>query len=177
MNRWLSGEWAVQRTSARTRRTLHYWATVLWLTAGTVVWVILRDVLWFVGFMSLYAIWITHLAGWAAETPVEEEAPVEEAASDDHRAGTSRDIPGSRRVARVEVWTPSRPTGGAESDRVCDADHMSLLLRRWRHKYSPAARRGREAARKLTAHLEYTAWVAEQRALTQRVDGTAAEKR
>jgi hypothetical protein len=29
--------------------------------------------------MSLYAIWITHLAGWAAETPVEEEAPVEEA--------------------------------------------------------------------------------------------------
>jgi hypothetical protein len=23
--------------------------------------------------MSLYAIWITHLAGWAAETPVEEE--------------------------------------------------------------------------------------------------------
>ena len=79
MNRWLSGEWAVQRTSARTRRTLHYWATVLWLTAGTVVWVILRDVLWFVGFMSLYAIWVTHLAGWAAETPVEEEAPVEEA--------------------------------------------------------------------------------------------------
>jgi len=23
--------------------------------------------------MSLYAIWITHLAGWAAETPVEGE--------------------------------------------------------------------------------------------------------
>jgi len=79
VNRWLSGEWAVQRTSAKTRRTLHYWATVLWLTAGTVIWIILRDVLWFVGFMSLYAIWITHLAGWAAETPVEEEAPVEEA--------------------------------------------------------------------------------------------------
>ena len=57
---------------------LHYWATVLWLTVGTVVWVILRDVLWFVGFMSLYAIWITHLAGWAAETPVKEEAPVDE---------------------------------------------------------------------------------------------------
>jgi hypothetical protein len=29
--------------------------------------------------MSLYAIWITHLAGWSAETPaeVEEEAPAE----------------------------------------------------------------------------------------------------
>ena len=79
VNGWLSGEWAIQRTSARTRRTLHYWATVLWLTVGTVVWVILRDVLWFVGFMSLYAIWVTHLAGWAAETPVEEEAPVDEA--------------------------------------------------------------------------------------------------
>ena len=26
-----------------------------------------------VGFMSLYAIWITHLAGWDAETPVEKE--------------------------------------------------------------------------------------------------------
>ena len=63
MNRWLSGEWAVQRTSAKTRRTLHYWATVVWVTVGTVVWIVLRDVLWFVGFMSLYAIWVTHLAG------------------------------------------------------------------------------------------------------------------
>jgi len=79
MTKWLTGEWAVQRTSAKTRRMLHYWATALWLTAGTVIWIVLRDVLWFVGFMSLYAIWITHLAGWAAETPVEEEAPVEEA--------------------------------------------------------------------------------------------------
>ena len=78
MNRWLSGEWAIERTSAKTRRTLHYWATVLWLTAGTVIWIVLRDVLWFVGFMSLYAIWITHLAGWAAETPVEEEGEAAE---------------------------------------------------------------------------------------------------
>ena len=54
---------------------------------------------------------------------------------------------------------------------------MSLLMKRWRHKYSPAARRGREAARKHTARLEYNAWVAEQRALTQRADVTAAEKR
>jgi hypothetical protein len=54
---------------------------------------------------------------------------------------------------------------------------MSLLVKRWRHKYSPAARRGREAARKYTAQLEYTARVAEQRALTQCNDGTAAAKR
>ena len=73
MNRWLSGEWAIERTSAKTRRTLHYWATVVWVTVGTVIWIVLRDVLWFVGFMSLYAIWVTHLAGWAAETPVEGE--------------------------------------------------------------------------------------------------------
>lgn len=53
---------------------------------------------------------------------------------------------------------------------------MSLVLKRLRHKYSPAARRGREAARKHTAQLEYRAWVAEQRAQLQRGDGTAAAK-
>jgi hypothetical protein len=70
----VTGEWFIDRTSARRRRVLHYWATVLWLTVGLVAWIILRDALWFVGFMSLYAIWITHIAGWAAETPVEAEA-------------------------------------------------------------------------------------------------------
>jgi hypothetical protein len=73
MNRWLSGEWAVQRTDARRRRMIHYWLTIAWLTIGLVLWLVLRNALWFVGFMSLYAIWITHLAGWAAETPVEPE--------------------------------------------------------------------------------------------------------
>ena len=71
--RWLTGEWAVDRTDAQTRRMLHYWLTVLWVTVGTAVWIVLRHDLWFVGFMSLYAIWVTHLAGWAAETPVEHE--------------------------------------------------------------------------------------------------------
>jgi hypothetical protein len=73
MHRLLSGEWVVDRTSARQRRTLHYWLTIGWVTAGTAVWLALRDALWFVGFMSLYAIWISHLTGWAAETPVEPE--------------------------------------------------------------------------------------------------------
>jgi|SRR5688500_2170735 hypothetical protein len=58
----VTGEWFIDRTSARRRRVLHYWATVLWLTVGLVAWIILRDALWFVGFMSLYAIWITHIA-------------------------------------------------------------------------------------------------------------------
>ena len=63
----------VDRTNAKQRRVIHYWFTILWFTVGLVLWLVLRNELWFVGFMSLYAIWITHLAGWAAETPVEEE--------------------------------------------------------------------------------------------------------
>ena len=71
-----TGEWVCDHTTAKQRRVVHYWLTILWFTVGLAVWIILRDALWFVGFMSLYAIWITHLAGWAAETPVEtEEAP------------------------------------------------------------------------------------------------------
>jgi len=73
VNKWISGEWVIERTTAHRRRILHYWFTIIWFTAGTVVWIVLRDELWFVGFMSLYAIWVTHLAGWAAETPVEDE--------------------------------------------------------------------------------------------------------
>ena len=71
---WLTGEWVIDKTSARQRRVIHYWFTIIWLTVGTAMWITLRNDLWFVGFMSLYAIWITHLAGWAAETPVEEES-------------------------------------------------------------------------------------------------------
>lgn len=69
----LTGEWVCDHTTAEQRRAVHYWLTILWFTVGLGVWIVLRDALWFVGFMSLYAIWITHLAGWAAETPVETE--------------------------------------------------------------------------------------------------------
>jgi hypothetical protein len=89
MKRLLTGEWFIDRTSARRRRILHYWATIIWLTVGSAAWIILRDALWFVGFMSLYAIWITHIAGWAAETPVEPEADSAEA---------DRGSPGSAQV-------------------------------------------------------------------------------
>lgn len=68
-----TGEWVVCCTSARQRRIAHYWLTIVWFTFGLGVWIVLRESLWFVGFMSLYAIWVTHLAGWAAETPVEGE--------------------------------------------------------------------------------------------------------
>ena len=66
-------ECVIRHTSASQRRIAHYWLTIIWFTVGLVVWIVLRHALWFVGFMSLYAIWITHLAGWAAETPVEGE--------------------------------------------------------------------------------------------------------
>lgn len=73
MRSLLTGEWVVDRTNAQIRRTVHYWLTIFWLTIGSVIWLVLRDALWFVGFMSLYAIWISHMTGWAAETPVESE--------------------------------------------------------------------------------------------------------
>jgi hypothetical protein len=83
MKKLLTGEWIVDKTTAQQRRIIHYWATVAWFTVGLVVWIILRDALWFVGFMSLYAIWVTHLAGWAAETPVEpEESDAEDGTRD-----------------------------------------------------------------------------------------------
>jgi hypothetical protein len=69
----LTDEWVVHRTNAKQRRVVHYWFSILWFTVGLALWIALRNDLWFVGFMSLYAIWITHLAGWAAETPVEPE--------------------------------------------------------------------------------------------------------
>ena len=69
----VNGEWVIHHTNAKQRRVIHYWLTIIWLTIGSAIWLVLRNDLWFVGFMSLYAIWITHLAGWAAETPVERE--------------------------------------------------------------------------------------------------------
>jgi hypothetical protein len=43
---------------------------------------------------------------------------------------------------------------------------MSIWLRRWRHKNSPAARRGREA------HRKYTAWAEKQQALRNLAQAT-----
>jgi hypothetical protein len=68
----LTGEWVIDRTTAEQRQIIHHWSrimvTIFWLTAGPGLWITLRDARWFVGFMSLSAIRITHLAGWAAET-------------------------------------------------------------------------------------------------------------
>ena len=37
MNKLLTGEWVVDKTTAKQRRVIHYWATVLWFTVGLVV--------------------------------------------------------------------------------------------------------------------------------------------
>ena len=103
MHKWLTGEWFIERTSVRRRRVIHYWATILWLTVGLVAWIILRDALWFVGFMSLYAISVTHIAGWAAETPVEAETA-------DAQAG-----------AAEELGAPRAGRSGTELDRKSSA--------------------------------------------------------
>ena len=100
MNKFVTGEWVVDKTTAHQRRVIHYWATVLWFTVGLVVWIVLRDALWFVGFMSLYAIWITHLAGWAAETPVEHE---------DDNAASDRGSPGSAEVDTADSLAQAEP--------------------------------------------------------------------
>ncbi len=100
MKKLLTGEWVIDRTNAQQRRVIHYWATLLWFTVGLVTWIVLRDALWFVGFMSLYAIWITHLAGWAAETPVEPE---------DVDASTDRGSPGSAEVDTANSLAQAEP--------------------------------------------------------------------
>lgn len=69
----------VHRTDARWRRALNFWLFFVWLTIGSVLWFILKDALWFVGFMSLYALWATHFGAFSAETPVEQEEPIDKA--------------------------------------------------------------------------------------------------
>lgn len=58
---------------ARHRRRVHLALTLLWLRSGAAASWLLRDsVPWVVG-MSWYAIVVSHLAAWSAETPVEQE--------------------------------------------------------------------------------------------------------
>ena len=63
----------VVHTDARLRRTINFWFLIAWMTGGLVLWLFLLNALWFVGFMSLYALWATHFGAFSAETPVEDE--------------------------------------------------------------------------------------------------------
>ena len=59
--------------TAQTRRRLHLAATFVWLGPGAAAAWWLQESVPFVVLMSWYAIVVSHLAGWAAETPVELE--------------------------------------------------------------------------------------------------------
>lgn len=59
--------------TAHARRRIHIGLTVVWLIPGAAAAWMLRDSLPFVVGMSWYAIVVSHVAGWAAETPVEVE--------------------------------------------------------------------------------------------------------
>jgi hypothetical protein len=67
-------EWVVVKTSVAQRRAINFWLMFLWIIPGALIWWAIRSALWFVGFMSLYAIWVSHWTNFSAETPVEEEA-------------------------------------------------------------------------------------------------------
>ena len=41
--RFITGEWVVDRTSAKQRRIAHYWLTILWFTVGLVLWIVLSN--------------------------------------------------------------------------------------------------------------------------------------
>ena len=66
-------DWFIRNTNARLRAAINFWLFVVWVVPGVYIWFVLKDALWFVGFMSIYAIWITHWSGFSAETPVENE--------------------------------------------------------------------------------------------------------
>lgn len=59
--------------NARVRRRIHFALTLVWLGPGALAAWWLRDSVPFVVALSWYAIVVSHLAGWAAETPVELE--------------------------------------------------------------------------------------------------------
>ena len=67
------GDWLAERTTPRLRRAVSAWVALFWLGPGFVLWLWLRDALWFVGLMSVVALWLSGLGMVAAETPVERQ--------------------------------------------------------------------------------------------------------
>jgi hypothetical protein len=66
-------DWLVAHTDARQRRAIGAWLFIFWVFPGLPIWLIWRNALWLVGFMSLVALWWTGWTGIGAETPVEPE--------------------------------------------------------------------------------------------------------
>ena len=59
--------------TAETRRKLHLIVFLLWIGPGAILSIVFAKSLPWIVFMSWYAIIATHIAGFSAETPVEEE--------------------------------------------------------------------------------------------------------
>lgn len=66
-------DWYIRHTSQRQRAAINTWLLIAWIFPGLVIWFILKNALWFIGFMSIYAIWTGHLGAASAETPVEQQ--------------------------------------------------------------------------------------------------------
>ena len=75
MNRifYAPGDWLAGRTTTRSRRALAAWILILCIVPGVPAWYLLRDQLWFVGFMSIVALILAMWGVVSAETPVEKE--------------------------------------------------------------------------------------------------------
>lgn len=72
------GDKLARYSTARQRRALAAWALIFWLGPGLVLWLFLLNALWFVGLMSLVALWWTGWSTIGTETPVEEQENVQD---------------------------------------------------------------------------------------------------
>lgn len=70
----LTGEWLIDCTTARQRRVVNYWLTIVWIILIPISfltgWAYLVS---FVTLLSLIALVLGSFSAWAAETPVEKE--------------------------------------------------------------------------------------------------------
>jgi carbon starvation protein CstA len=67
------GDWLAGRTNARARRAFAAWVLIACIFPGIPAWFLLRNQLWFVGFMSIVALILAMWGVVSAETPVEDE--------------------------------------------------------------------------------------------------------
>lgn len=72
------GDWLAGRTTVRFRRAVGVWLLIAWIVPGLPLWIIWRYEIWFIGFMSIFALWWTGFSTIGTETPVEIEQEVTE---------------------------------------------------------------------------------------------------
>jgi hypothetical protein len=67
------GDWLATCSTARQRRAAATWVLIFWIFPGLPMWLWLRNAIWFIGLMSIIALWLSAWAMVGTETPVEEE--------------------------------------------------------------------------------------------------------